>query len=331
MLAKSSQISYSFRFKLSGIAMLTKLIRSTYNVTPAQQGGVITIGNFDGVHVGHQALISAVVNEARARKVPALAVTFEPHPFEFFSQDQLTIPRITRLREKFTAIHDCGLENILILPFNQQLAQLTASEFLSRLQAVLKPQHIIIGDDFRFGYKRQGDFKLIQEMGAELGFTVAAMPTFEVEGERVSSTRVRKALAEGDHDLVKRLLGHPYTMLGRVRFGDQRGRQFGFPTANIYLHRQLTPVKGVYTVLMHGVGIKPMPGVANIGVRPTVDGTRTLLEVHLLDFNQEIYGRYVKVEFCKKLRDEMRYPNVDLLIAQIAIDVEMAREYFKNR
>lgn len=310
--------------------MSTRLIRSLYNVKPAQHGGVVTIGNFDGVHVGHQALIARVVERARERAVPSTVITFEPHPFEYFGRANLTIPRITRLREKFTALAACGVDNVLILPFNQRLAELSASDFVQAVMAdALQPCHMVIGDDFRFGRQRQGDFALLTELGQALGFSVEAMPTCEISNERVSSTRVRKALAEGDHALVRTLLGRPYSMMGRVRPGDQRGRVLGFPTANIYLHRQLTPVKGVYTVYMHGIGSDPIPGVANIGVRPTVDGTRSLLEVHLLNFNQDIYGRYVRVEFCQKLRDEMRYPNLDLLMQQIAIDVENAKNYFK--
>jgi riboflavin kinase/FMN adenylyltransferase len=167
-------------------------------------------------------------------------------------------------------------------------------------------------------------------MGEQLGFTVESMPTLILDGERVSSTRVRQALVEDNQQLVKRLLGHSYCMLGRISHGDQRGRQWGFPTANIFLHRKLTPVRGVYTVYMHGIAREAWPGVANIGQRPTVDGTRTLLEVHLLDFNQEIYGCYVQVEFCKKLRDEIRFPHWELLKQQITQDVVEARDYFKT-
>lgn len=311
--------------------MPTKLIRALYNIKPEQRGGVLTIGNFDGVHVGHQQLVAAAVKKAAELGKPSLVMTFEPHAFEFFARDEVTIPRLTRLREKYFALAECGADNILILNFNQSLAKLSASEFVTKIiHESLQPKHIIVGDDFHFGRERQGDFRLLKEMGEELGFTVEAMPTVLIDGERVSSTRVRKALAAGDHQLAKGLLGHAYTMLGRVGRGDQRGRQFGFPTANIYLHRKLTPVRGVYTVLMHGLGDKPLPGVANIGVRPTVDGTRTLLEVHLLDFNRDIYGRYVKVEFCEKLRDEVRFSSLDLLKEQIAKDVAAARDYFRG-
>ena len=312
--------------------MPTKLIRSLYNLTRAEQGGVVTIGNFDGVHLGHQQLIAKVVAVAKERRVPSLVMTFEPHPFEFFSGDELTIPRLTRLREKYRALAECGIDNILILPFNQKIASISASDFIKHiLVESLQVRHIIIGDDFHFGYRRLGNFALLQEMGAQCGFTVEAMPTVILGGERVSSTRVRQALAEGDHALVRALLGHPYSMLGRVRGGDQLGRQLGFRTANIYLHRKLTPVRGVYTVYMHGIAEHPLPGVANVGTRPTVDGTTTLLEVHLLAFNQDIYGRYVQVEFCEKLRDEERYPNLELLKLQIAKDVAVARDYFAKQ
>lgn len=317
--------------------MPTKLIRGLYNVTQKQQGCVMTIGNFDGVHLGHQQLIASVVAKARALLVPSLVLTFEPHPFEFLSRNNPAhpvAPRLTRLREKFLALANCGVDNVLVLSFNQKLATKTASDFVTQiLSGVLHAQQIIIGDDFRFGHQRQGNIELLHTMGKSLGFNVETVAAVSINNdsansERISSTRIREALRVGDHELVKKLLGHAYSLMGRVRFGDQRGRQLGFPTANIYLHRQLTPIKGVYTVLVHGVAEKPWPGVANIGVRPTVDGTRCLLEVHLLGFDQDIYGRYVQVEFCTKLRDEMRYPNLILLKEQITKDVATAKNYF---
>ncbi len=311
--------------------MPAKLIRFLYNLSPSTRGGVLTIGNFDGVHLGHQALLEEVIKEAKKRDVSSTVITFEPHPFEFFAGDKLTIPRITRLREKYTQLAKTGIDNIVILEFNQSLADLSASDFVSLLQQALYPCHIVIGDDFRFGKGREGDFQLLATKGKELGFSLAAMPTFELAGERVSSTRVRKALMQDDLALASQLLGRPYTMQGRVRHGDALGTQLGFPTANIHLHRRLTPVKGIFTVYMRGLSDKPLPGVANIGTRPTVGGTRTLLEVHLLDFNQNIYGRYIEVEFCQKLREEERYPSLELLKEQIARDVEAAREYFKGK
>lgn len=311
--------------------MSTKLIRSLHNITSRAQGGVVTIGNFDGVHVGHQRLLAEVVANAKTLGVPSLVITFEPHPFEFFSGDKLTIPRITRLREKFSEIATYGVENVLILPFNHELAEISASSFVANiLFALLRPKMVLVGDDFRFGYKRQGDFAMLQSFGAKLGIEVKAMPTVLVGNERVSSTRVRKALAEGDQALAAQLLGRPYSMMGRVSHGDKLGRQLGFRTANIFLHRKLTPVKGVYAVLVHGLSNEPLPGAANIGTRPTVDGTQTLLEVHLLNFNQDIYGRYVRVEFCEKLREEIRYETLDLLKEQIAKDVIATEHYFQK-
>jgi riboflavin kinase/FMN adenylyltransferase len=312
--------------------MQTKLIRSHYNLKTRHQGGVVTIGNFDGVHLGHQQLIARTIEAAKERGTHSLVVTFEPHPFEFFSREQVTIPRLTRLREKFAALSDCGVDFVLILPFNQDVASLSASDFVTHiLHEHLHPAHMVIGDDFRFGHQRQGDFGMLKQMGNQLGFDVESLPTYLVEGERVSSTSVRKALAEDNLELASALLGHPYTMLGRVRNGDQLGRQLNCPTANIFLHRRLTPVKGIYTVYMHGIADHPLPGVANVGTRPTVDGTRTLLEVHLLNFNQDIYGRYVSVEFCEKLREEVRYPNLTLLKEQMARDIEEARHYFQKQ
>jgi riboflavin kinase/FMN adenylyltransferase len=309
--------------------MQTTLIRSFYNIKPCHQGGVLTIGNFDGVHLGHQQLVANVIARAKQWQVPSIAMTFEPHPFEFFAEKTLSIPRLTRLREKFIALAESGIDNVLIVKFNHQIASISASDFLTEIiYKYLRPAHILIGDDFRFGHQRQGDFALLQKKGFDLGFSVEAMPSILLDEERISSTRVRTALMMGDLPLANRLLGHPYGMLGRVRGGDKLGRQLGFPTANIYLHRPLTPVKGVYAVLMHGVTDKPLMGAANIGTRPTVNGTRTLLEVHLLNFNQDIYGRYVRVEFCKKLRDEVWYPSLDLLKEQIAKDVEATRDYF---
>ena len=309
--------------------MSTRLIRSLHNLKPRHQGAIVTMGNFDGVHLGHQQLLATAIALAKQHAVPSLVVTFEPHPFEFFKQANLTIPRLTRLREKFCAMAKMGVDNVLILPFNHKVASLSASDFIKQyLWAALKPVYMVIGDDFHFGRERQGDYALLKTMGVQLGFGVDAISTVKVRGERVSSTRVRQALKAGDHLLAKALLGHPYTMMGRIRQGDQRGRKWGFPTANIDLHRSLTPVKGVYHVYVHGIASKPLPGVANVGVRPTVDGTRTLLEVHLHDFNQEIYGRYVSIEFCEKWRDEVQFSNVVLLKQQIAADVLASRQYF---
>lgn len=308
-----------------------RLIRSLCNIKSDLQGGVATIGNFDGVHMGHQALLRQVTDEAQKRSAPSVIITFEPHPFEFFMSEKCTIPRLTRFREKFTRVRDHGLDAMLLLDFNQHLSDMSASEFItSILVQGLQIQHLVIGDDFRFGQKRQGDFDLLKKMGDAAGFTVEASSTVTFGGERVSSTRVRKALSDDDLILASNLLAGNYRMQGRVRHGTKLGRELGFPTANLFVHRSLTAVHGIYIVWLHGVGGKPLPGVASVGTRPAVNGTRTLLEVHLLDFKEDIYGREVEVEFVKKLRDEEDYDTLDALVEQIKIDVAQGRHYFED-
>jgi riboflavin kinase/FMN adenylyltransferase len=308
---------------------MTKVIRGLNNIESAPKGAVVTIGNFDGVHLGHQALLKKTIERAEELNTASLVIIFEPQPFEFFAKEKIA-PRLTRWREKFCWLAHYGIDAVLVIRFNKQFASLTPDEFVDHiLMDALEVKQIIVGDDFQFGRGRQGDFNFLQNKAKSAGFSVENMPSLSLDGERVSSTLVRNALANSDHEKVERLLGRPYTMQGRVVYGDKRGRTMGFPTANIYLHRPITPVQGVYAVRMHGINNKVLPGVANVGIRPTIGGTRSLLEVHLFDFAKEIYGRQVKVEFCKKLRDEKRYPNLDLLIEQIFKDASEARNYFK--
>ncbi len=305
--------------------MKTQLIRGLYNLPASFPGCAATIGNFDGVHLGHQALLAEVKKQGAARGLPSVVITFEPQPLEFFGKNP-TLPRLMRWREKFLALAAHGIDYVMLLRFNDEFANLSAEEFVGAiLQRGLQVAHLTIGDDFRFGKGRRGDVNLLKAIG---DFSVASIPTVLVDNERVSSTRVRKALASDDHALVKKLLGRAYTMRGRVVHGDKLGRVLGYPTANIFLHRQATPVHGVYIVRLHGVSERALPGVANIGNRPTVNGTRDLLEVHLLDFNQNIYGKAVCVEFCEKIRAEERYDTIDLLKEQITKDADMARDYF---
>lgn len=312
--------------------MARKIIRSLHNLSATEQHAVTTIGNFDGVHRGHQELIEQVKNVAAEKGRPSMVITFEPHPAEFFSRCGVKIARLTRFREKFLALQATGVDYVLVLPFNQALARLTPLEFVqSILVERLQIEHILIGDDFRFGHKREGNFELLAKLGKEFKFGVQSMPTFTFEQQRISSTRIRAALAIDDQALVRALLGRPYSMMGKVRRGDQLGRQWGFPTANIFLHRHLSPVHGIYTVYMHGITERPLPGVANVGNRPTVNGTQTLLEVHLLDFNQNIYGKNIEVEFCSKLRNEENFQNIELLKQQIGQDVLAARQYFQKQ
>lgn len=306
------------------------LTRSLYNIKPHHAGGVMTIGNFDGVHIAHQHLIRRVVEKARECHVPAILMTFEPYPYEFFTGKTLAMPRLTRLREKLYQLEKLEIDHMVIMNFNQRLADTSATDFLERLRSTLAPQTIMVGEDFRFGYQRQGDFELLKQMGLKMGFHSEAVPTISDDGERISSTRIRQALLCGDLATVRRLLGHPYCLHGRINRGDQLGHQLGYPTANIPLSKHLF-AKGIYTVYVHGLHEQPLPGVASVGTRPTVDGTKMLLEVHLLNFRGDIYGEYIKVEFCEKLREEVRFSGIDQLKEQIAVDVLVAKEYFLNR
>lgn len=311
--------------------MATELIRGLHNITARHQGCVVTIGNFDGVHKGHQALLSQVKERANALGVPSLVITFEPQPLEFFAKER-SVPRLTRWREKFLLLSEFGIDKVLVIRFNAEFAALNAEAFVKTLLGSrLAVREVIVGDDFHFGSGRQGDVPLLQQMGAQMGFTVATMPSYLLDAERISSTRIRQALQKADLGLAQQLLGHPYTMKGRVVYGDQRGRVLGFPTANIDLHRHVTPLMGIYVVRLHGIGKKSLPGVANIGIRPTIGDSRALLEVHIFNFNQNIYGQAVCVEFCRKLRDEERFANLDLLKEQMEKDAEVAYAYFVER
>lgn len=305
-----------------------ELIRGFKNLKPKHRGCVATIGNFDGVHLGHQELLKKLVAKAQELQLPAVVITFEPQPNEYFFKEKIP-PRLMRLREKINALAEANIDRILVLRFNQHLANLTAQQFVEEiLLNGLAIKYLMIGDDFRFGHKRQGDFSLLQTYAKKYHFLLENMPTFSMQGERVSSSRVRHALEQGDLITAEKLLGRKFSMSGKVAHGDKRGRIIGFPTANIYLHRKAVPLAGVFTVKVYGINEKSINGVANVGTRPTVGGTRSLLEVHLFDFNQDIYGEHVTVEFLKKLRDEKKYDSFELLKQQIFKDAEQAKEYF---
>jgi riboflavin kinase/FMN adenylyltransferase len=289
----------------------------------------VAIGNFDGVHRGHAALLMRLVDAARTAGLPATILTFEPHPREFFAPESAPA-RLSTLREKLELLADAGVEQVMVCRFNAGFAALSAQQFIdSVLVAGLRTQHLIIGDDFRFGKSRAGDFSLLQSAGAVAGFSVEAMSSVTVDGERASSSGVRKALAAGDMELAARLLGRPYVIDGSVRHGDKIGRQLGFATANIRIKHNPLPMSGVFAVEVAGLGDKSLPGVANLGVRPTLGGTRPLLEVHLFDFDRDIYGAHLSVRFVHQLRHEQRFPNLDALKAQIAADAMAARAFFK--
>jgi len=305
----------------------------------APKATVLTIGNFDGVHCGHRALLSRLGDCATEKNLSPTVLTFEPHPRDYFSPE--TAPaRLSTLREKLELIADEGVETAYVGHFNARFAALSAEEFIERiLVKTLRTRHLIIGDDFCFGAGRRGDFRLLCEAGERLGFTVEAVQSVTVDGLRVSSSAVRAALAEGRMEDADRLLGRPYSIDGRVVHGDKVGRQLGFATANIRIKHDRPPLTGVFAVKVKinagvNTGINAgaaFDGVANLGVRPSLNqAPKPLLEVHLFDFAADIYGQHLNVRFLHKLRDEMKFPSFEVLKAQIASDVEAATHYFKH-
>ena len=292
----------------------------------------LTIGNFDGVHLGHQAMLARLKEAADRRGLVSCVMTFEPHPREFFAPDQAPT-RLTSLREKLELLAESGVERVQVCRFNFNFAKISAEDFIARiLQRGLGVRWILVGDDFRFGARRAGDFAMLQAYSARHGFEVAEMPSFTVNGLRVSSTAVREALASGDLDLAHRLLGRPYSISGRVVDGDKLGKKIGFPTANMQLRHNRPPLSGIFAVEVHGAAEsspqRVTRGVASLGVRPTVhESGKPVLEVHLFDFDQEIYGRHLRMDFLHKLRDEEKYSDLDTLTRQIERDVENAKNY----
>ncbi len=303
-----------------------QVIRGLHNLRAEHRGCVVTIGNFDGVHLGHQSVFRHLLEKGRELGLPATVVTFEPQPREFF-QPQGAPARLTRMREKLRAMQDAGIERVVILEFNKRLACMVAEQFVQELLVDgLGVSFLSVGDDFRFGQGRRGDFDLLRRMGAEHGYEVENMNTYMLDADRVSSTRIRQLLTQGELRAAEECLGRPYRICGRVAHGDKRGRTIGFPTLNVNLHRIVSPLWGVYAVRVLGLADQPLPGVANIGNRPTVDGgTRYLLEVHLFDFARSVYGEHVQVEFVRKLRDEKKFDSFDALRQQILADAAAAR------
>lgn len=295
----------------------------------SQDPTAIAIGNFDGVHRGHVALLEQLVLRAREQRLTPTVLTFEPHPREFFAPADAPA-RLSILREKIELLAAYGIADIMICRFNAAFSQLSASEFIERiLLHRLRMQYLLIGNDFRFGQARRGDFALLRETGLYRGFTVEAMPTIEIAGERVSSSAVRAALANGNMDHAAALLGHPYVMDGRVIHGEKIGRRLGFHTANIHIRHCPLPMTGVFAVevLVPELGLRQ--GVANLGIRPTRGGQQPLLEVHLFDFGRSLYGAHLSVRFMHKIRDEEKFPDLNALKVRIAEDAITARNFFK--
>jgi len=305
------------------------LIQGLANLKLPEGGCVATIGNFDGVHIGHRQVIERLAEAGRRLGLPVVVVLFEPQPREYFFPSEAPA-RLTRLREKLAHLANLPVDQVLLLRFNRHLANLLPESFIQNiLLKGLRIKYLVVGDDFRFGRNRLGNFALLQQAGREFGFEVVDTPSVLVDGRRVSSTLIREALAAGDLAGAARLLGRPYSVCGRVIHGAKRGRMLGFPTANILMRRKNTPVQGVFAVTMSGIGEHPLPGVANVGIRPTVAGERTvLLETYLLDFSGDLYGKLVEIVFHRKLRDEKRFDGLAELRIQIERDVMAARSYF---
>lgn len=289
----------------------------------------LTIGNFDGVHAGHQAMVARLTAAARSLGLPAAVMTFEPHPREFFSPADAPA-RLTSLRDKVARLTELGVERVYVCRFDTAFAAQSPETFIQEaLVRGLGVRWLLVGDDFRFGARRVGDVARLQKDGPPLGMTVEAMHTVLVDGVRASSTAVRQALGRGDLDAAAALLGRPYSITGRIVGGDRIGRQLGFPTANVRMRFKRPPLDGIFAVLVHGVGTEPLIGAASLGVRPTVtDAGRPTLEVFLLDFDGDVYGRAVRVDFLHRLRGEEKYDTLAALRTQIALDVQATRAFF---
>ncbi|PWW47701.1 riboflavin kinase/FMN adenylyltransferase [Melaminivora alkalimesophila] len=314
----------------------------------------LTIGNFDGVHRGHQAMLALLAGEAQRRGLPSCVLTFEPHPRDYFARvhqrPELAPARIGTLRDKLGELAACGVDQTVVLPFRQRLASLSAQDFIEQvLVRGLGARYVLVGDDFRFGRQRAGDYALLDAAGRAHGFEVARMNSYELHGERVSSTAVREALAAGDMDEAARLLGRPYSISGHVVHGRKLGRQLGrsaasgphqdgFRTLNLRFSHWKSAASGIFAVRVHGLSPEPLPGVANLGVRPSVDpsdvnGGRVLLETHCLEWPAHLgaegaYGKIIRVELLHKLHDELKYDSLEALTAGIARDCEEARAFF---
>ncbi len=303
-----------------------KILRGLYSSD--SQAVAVTIGNFDGVHLGHQALLGELRAVAKARGLQTAVVIFEPHPREFFSPQQAPA-RLTSLREKLELFRTMGVDRVHVCRFNALFAQKTATDFIHALHEKLHAKYVLIGDDFRFGSGRSGDFAQMQKIGALHDFAVSSVHSVLHGGVRISSTAIRAALAEGQMRLAREYLGRPYSISGRVVHGDATGRKLGYPTANVQLKHNLPPLKGIYVVLAHAEGLGVLQGVASLGIRPTVKhDAKYVLEVHLFEFAQQIYGKHLRVEFLQKLRDEMKFDGLEELTRQIALDVENAQKWF---
>ena len=308
-----------------------ELIRGLHNMRPRHRGCVVTIGAFDGVHLGHQAVIGHLLEKSAELAVPSAIIVFEPLPREYFSPIKAPA-RIMSFREKFLALRDLGVDRLLRVRFNENLRGMSAQQFVDDIfVAGLGVRYVALGDDFRFGNDREGDLEFIRQQGPRHGYEAGPTPTLLMDGERVSSTRIRSALENARFEEAASLLGRPYSISGKVVYGRQLGQTLGTPTANLALRRLRAPLSGVYAVEVSGAGLDRATGVANVGIRPTVDDSiKANLEVHLLDREIGLYGQHIDVIFRHKLREEKKFGSLDELKQNIARDIENARDWFNR-
>ncbi|MCI2283137.1 bifunctional riboflavin kinase/FAD synthetase [Colwellia sp. MSW7] len=306
-----------------------QLVRGIHNIQPDDHGCVLSIGNFDGVHKGHQRVISALVAKAKMLNCVAAVLVFEPQPQELFAADKAPA-RLCRLRDKYALLAELGVQRLICVNFTRKFASQSAEQFIENLLVEkLGIKHLIVGDDFHFGKNRKGDFTMLTEAGSKFGFEVTDTASCKMSNCRVSSTAIRQALAKDNLLEVENMLGRPYSIIGKVFHGDKRGRQLGFPTANVLLKRQKSPLNGVFAVKIktkNGI----FNGVANIGARPTINGDRQQLEVHIFNFEDNIYGQCIEVVIKKKLRQVMKFDSLEALTAQIKLDSEQAKQVLNS-
>ena len=305
-----------------------ELIRGIHNLKTRHHGCVATIGNFDGVHRGHQSIIAQVAEKSKELGLPSAVLLFEPQPSEYFATGSVPA-RIMRFRDKLEGLAKYSVDRVLCVRFNETFRSLSAKKFVDDiLLNGMGVRFLVVGDDFHFGSDRRGDFDFLEAQGLEHGFDVVNTKTTKFLSERVSSTRIRSALRDSNFELVDNLLGHPFYISGRVVHGDKIGRTIGVPTANVLLGRQRSPLKGVFAVEVSGIADKPLPGMASIGNRPTVGGKDERLEVHLLDFNEDIYGQNINVSFVKKIREEEKFDGLESLKEAIQNDIAVGKKIF---
>lgn len=305
---------------------MSRLFRDVHGALRAPQGSVVCIGAFDGLHLGHQALVRHAVSRARELGVPAVALTFEPLPREYFGRASPPA-RLQSTRARIEGLWASGVDDVGLLRFGERLSGMSAEAFVEQvLHGLLRAREVWVGPEFRFGRARAGDVALLSAMGGRLGFTAGSIAPVLAGGERVSSTRVRAALAAGDFVAAARLLGRPYAIRGRVVRGRQLGRTLGYPTANLRLPRGTAPLSGIFATRVRGLGDRPLPSVSSLGTRPTVGGVEPLLETHIFDFDADIYTRRIEVEFVARLRDELKFDGLDALVAQMDRDAGQARD-----